>query len=108
MISATVATEPMHGLTLRTRRWAALAIALVPQQSPRVPDWGGCHPAGSTTYKWDPTDPSHITYVDAAGKPVLVLPNDTDGHTFVTVTSLSGKPVMVPVWTVNGATCYAQ
>ena len=83
-------------------------LALVPQLSPRSPDWGSCHPAGSTTYKWDPLDPDHLTYVDAAGVIVAVLPSATDGHTTIPVTVLSGKTVQVPVWTVNGATCYAQ
>jgi hypothetical protein len=83
-------------------------LALVPRQSPRSPDWGSCHPVGSTDYKWDPLDPDHLTYVDAAGATVMVLPNATDGHTTVPVTVLSGKTVQVPIWTVNGATCYAQ
>jgi hypothetical protein len=83
-------------------------LALVPRQSPRSPSWGSCHPAGSTDYKWDPLDPDHLTYVDAAGATVMVLPNATDGHTTIPVTVLSGKTIQVPVWTVNGATCYAQ
>src|SRR5438046_903050 len=42
-------------------------LALVPRQSPRDPSFGGCHPAGTTGYKWDPLDPDHLSYVDAAG-----------------------------------------
>jgi hypothetical protein len=83
-------------------------LALVPQQSPRSPDWGSCHPAGSTTYKWDPLDPDHLTYVDATGATIAVLPNPTDGHTTTPITVLSGKTVDVPVWTVNGVACYAE
>jgi hypothetical protein len=83
-------------------------LALVPRQPPRDPSFGGCKPAGSTGYKWDPLDPDHVTYVDAAGAAVAILPNATDGHTTVSVTVLSGKTVDVPVWTVAGAPCYVQ
>jgi len=83
-------------------------LALVPRQSPRSPDFGGCHPAGSTGYRWDPLDPDHLAYVDAAGNVLATYPNPTDGHTVQTVTVLSGKSVDVPVWNVNGATCYVQ
>ena len=83
-------------------------LALVPQLSPRSPNWGSCHPAGSTDYKWDPLDPDHLTYVDATGATVAVLPGPADVRTTVAVTVLSGKTVNVPVWTVNGATCYLQ
>jgi hypothetical protein len=83
-------------------------LALVPRQSPRDPSFGGCHPAGSTGLRWDPLDPDHISYLDATGAVVAVLPADGDGHTFVSVTVPGGKTVQVPVWTVAGATCYVQ
>src|SRR3954452_13943911 len=83
-------------------------LALVPRQSPRDPSFSGCHPPGTTTYRWDTLDPDHLSYLDAAGAVVAVYASDTDGHTVRPVTVPSAKTVQVPVWSIAGATCYVQ